>query len=137
MPKYFPGVTHVIINTVPSAKEMEAMKGTMAFVTLCFGPGDESSIGMIAIKKMPGPVTGLQAHIPKSPIIKDGKTAYISVITGKASDEAKMLALIAFDRMKQEFGIKFNKSYRVLAKTIEVIGGTDTVSTEVGQQPTA
>jgi hypothetical protein len=86
---------------------------------------------MIGIKKMQGPVTGLQAHIPKSPVIKDGKTAYVPVVTGKAADEVKLLALVAFDRMKQEFGIKFNKNFRVLAKTIEVIGDTDTVSQQV------
>lgn len=127
MPKYFPSFTHTIVNTVLSITEMSAMKGIMAFAEVCFGPGDDNAINLIAIKKIDGPVTGAQAHIPKTPVIKDGKTSYLPVFTGKAADELKMIALVAFDQVKQIHGLKFNKRYRVVGKTVEEINDNSKV----------
>lgn len=121
MSKIFPGVTHGIVRTVQNTDDMKAMNGIMAFVDLCFGPGDNHAIKFIAIKKMEGPVTGLTAHIPKTVLIKDGTKTYAPLLEGKPADEAKMLALVAFDKVKSAYGLKFNKTYRVLAKAVEEV----------------
>ncbi len=126
MPKYFPGVTHSIVRTVHCAEDMKLMKGVLAFVDVCFGPGDCDAVRMIAIKKMSGPIAGVTAHIPRTILIREGKKGWIPVIEGKAAEEAKMTALIAFDRVKSAHGLKFNKTYRILAKTVEEIGVLET-----------
>lgn len=119
MPKYLPGVTHTIITTAKNQDDMTSMKGMMAHVDLCFGPGDEHGIHGIGIRKMEGPVTGLTAHIPKTPMITTGKTTYTPVLSGKLAEEAKLLALVAFDRIKQVKGLKFGQKYRIVGTSIE------------------
>lgn len=122
MPKYFPGVTHSIVRTTYCAEDMKAMNGVMAFVDVVFGPGDANAIRMISIKKMEGPTAGITAHIPRTISIQQGKRLWIPVLEHKLADEIKMVALIAFDKVKSQFGLKFNKTYRVLAKTVEEVG---------------
>ena len=118
MPKYFPGVSYAIVRTMPDKTAMEAAKGVMAYVDLCFD-SDESAIKFIGIKKMEGPTTGATAHIPKTAVVVNGETKYKPVLEFKVADEARLLALKAFDRVKQQYGLKFNKIYRVLDKTVE------------------
>lgn len=122
MPKFLPGVTHALVVTSTNKEDMDKMHGIMANVNLCFGPGDEHALCSIGIKKMEGPVTGLTAHIPKTARITNGKTTYEPTLTGKLADEAKLLALTAFDRVKQSHGLKFGKRYRVIANAVEEIG---------------
>ena len=55
MPKFFPSVSHAQVRTVTDANAMKAMRGTVAFVDIYFGPG-ENFIGYIAIKKIDGPM---------------------------------------------------------------------------------
>lgn len=100
---------------------MEAMKGTIAFVNLYFGPGNDSYIGLIPIKKMEGPVSGVTAHIPKTPIVGEEKVIYCPIVTGHAANEIKMEALIAFDKVKAAHGLKFNKHYEVMGKDVREI----------------
>lgn len=118
MPKIFPSYTHCIVQTVKDAEAMENMKGIMAFVDVCLG-SDSSAIRFIGIKKMTGPITGLTAHIPKTPFIKEGKTEYHPVVEAEAAAELKQLSLVAFDKVKQQFGLKFGKKYRVFEKKVE------------------
>ena len=137
MPKFFPAVSHAQVRTVADANAMKAMHNTVAFVDIYFGPG-ENFIGYIGIKKIEGPTLGVQAHIPKTPILVAGKPVYIPIIQGEPADELKMLALKAFDRVKSAYGLKFSKTYKVLAKTVEEIGGPNAVSSPgVGGQPAA
>lgn len=121
MPKYFPGVTHCLVQTPITKEDMQAMGNTIATVHLCFA-GDFDILGPIRIKKMEGPTSGATAHIPITPIIIGGKKNWIPILRGKLADEAKLEALIAFDKVKQQFGLKFGKTYKVFAKTIEEIG---------------
>lgn len=121
MPKYFPSVSHALVRTVSDQKAMDRMKGTMAFVDLYMGPG-ENAICYIAIKKITGPTLGVNAHIPKTPVYVGEKLVYVPVVQGEPAEELKMLALRAFDRVKSAHGLKFSKTYKVLAKTIEEVG---------------
>ena len=129
MPKYFPGVSYAIVRTMPDKESMDAMDGTMAFVDLCFD-SDTSAIRFIGIKKMAGPTTGATAHVPKTVVAvkANGDRKYAPVLEFKVADEARLLALKAFDRVKQQYGLKFNKIYRVLDKIVEDL----TVETPVG-----
>lgn len=94
--------------------------GGLAIVRLCFTT-DEDCI-VVKIVKMEGPTSGVTALVPQIP------STVIPGIAGKVANEAKLEALMAFDRVKQKFGIKFGKQYRVLAKDIEEIGGTNAIS---------
>ena len=69
----------------------------------------------------------MKAHIPKTQVLVAGKPVYIPVIQGEPADELIMLALKAFDRVKSAHGLKFSKTYKVLAKTVEEIGATNAV----------
>lgn len=122
MPKFFPGVTHAIVSTVYDKIDMDSMKGVLAFVEVCFGPGDDSSLCRILIKKMDGPTAGVTAHVPNAICLHGGKKEWLPIAKGAVADELKMLALIAFDRVKSAYGLKFNKTFRVLAKSVEEIG---------------
>lgn len=136
MPKYFPGITHCIVHMPKDSQEITATGGVICNVSLYFG-NDSDGLGPIRIKKMAGVVSGVTAHAPKAMAIVDGKKVWIHVLNGKVADEAKLLALIAFDSVKQRFGIKYNKKYRVTGNIIEEIGVTDVVSCAgVGEQPT-
>lgn len=117
---------------------MVQMKNTIAFVDLCFGKDDNTAIGLISIRKISGPTAGVTAHIPKTPVYRHGKLMYIEMIQGAAADELKMLALIAFDKVKQMFGLKFDKSYRVGPSIVVEKLGEDNAerSSGVGQQST-
>lgn len=127
MPKFFPGVTHAIVKTVADQKDMDSMAKALAHVYLCFGPGDETSIGPVRIKKMEGPTAGVVAQVPKVPMITNGVKSWDPIVNGKAADEIKLAALVAFDRVKSAQGLKFNKSYRV-AKEVEEIVTTNAAS---------
>lgn len=119
MPKFFPGVTHTIVKTPKDIATMERLGG-LATVRLCF-TNDEDFI-VIKIKKMDGPVSGVAAIVPCI------SGTIISAIGGGVANEAKLEALMAFDKVKQKFGIKFGKVYKVLAKDIQEIGGTSAAS---------
>lgn len=137
MPKYFPSLTHCKVITIHDAKDMEATEGTLAVVTLCFG-SDTDTLQPIAIKKMPGPTSGVIAQVAKAPVKYNGKNIWISMLNGKLADEAKMEALIAFDKVKSIHGLKYNKRYRVDAKGVEEIGVTNAErSPGLGGQPTS
>jgi hypothetical protein len=127
VPKYFPSASHAVVRTVADQKTMDKMKGTMAFVDVYMGPG-ENAICYIAIKKISGPTLGVNAYIPKTPIYVGDKLTYIPVIQGEPADELKFFALKAFDRVRSVYGLKFGKSYKVLAKTVEEIGATNAVN---------
>jgi hypothetical protein len=121
MPKYLPGATHSIVRTVHNIQDMQLMNGIMALIDVCFGPGDADAVRMIAIKKMEGPTSGATAHIPRTVIVREGKRGWVPVLEGKVADEAKTIALVAFDKVKSKFGLKFNKTYKVFAKDIEEV----------------
>lgn len=103
--------------TAKDAADVEK-SGAIAHVDICFGPNNEDAIRFMRIKKMSGPTAGVTAHSPKTAIIVGGQTKYMSILSGKAEQEAKLLALVAFDRVKQQFGIKFNKAYLVNTKEV-------------------
>lgn len=121
MPKYFPGVTHAIVKTSTNAKLTEG--GLLAMVYLCFL--EDADVIVVQINKMTGPITGATAELPGFSIPYNGKTISVAGLRGKPADEAKLMALVAFDKVKQKFGLKFNKQYKVVAKDITEIGGTD------------
>jgi hypothetical protein len=130
MTKYFPGVTHCLIRTPETADDMKAMKDTIAIVSLCFGD-DRNLFCPIRIKKMAPPATGVFAEIPMSPIVDKSKKKWGPVLTGQAADEAKMLALVAFDKVLQKYGLKYNKKFRVFAKDIEELIGQESQKVEI------
>lgn len=119
MPKFFPGITHTIVKT-PKDTETMGRLGGLAVVRLCFTTDEDCII--VKIVKMEGFTSGVSAIVPQIP------GTQIPAIAGKVANEAKLEALMAFDRVKQKFGIKFGKQYKVLAKDIEEIGGTNAVS---------
>jgi hypothetical protein len=136
MPKYFPGITHCIVRTPKNKEEMEATQEVIADVALCFGD-DSDGLGPIRIKKMQGVISGVSAYPPKALVIENGKKAWLYILNGKVADEAKMTALIAFDKVKQKFGVKYNKKYKVVGDTVEEIGANDAISSSgMGEQPT-
>lgn len=119
MPKFFPGITHTIVKTPKDIATMEKLEG-LATVRLCFTT-DEDFI-VIKIKKMEGPTSGVSAIVPCVP------GTVLSAMYGKVANEAKLEALMAFDRVKQKFGIKFGKKYKVTLKDVVEIGGSDAVN---------
>lgn len=131
MPKYFPGVSHYMVRTPKNAETMIRMDGTIAMVYICFG-ADEDHI-VVQVKKMEGPTTGATATPPYFTVNGDTKTIRMSGVQGKVANEVKMMALLAFDRVKQQFGLKFGKRYKVLDNTIEEIIDAQR-STNVGQR---
>jgi len=118
MPKILVGISSVVVCTAKNAEDMEKSGGVMAHADLCFGSGREHAIKYIRIRKMQGPTPGVTAHVPKAAVMIDGHIVYKPVLTGQAEQEAKHEALVAFDRIKQQFGIKFNKTYVVNAKEV-------------------
>lgn len=122
MLKYFPGITHAHVHTVGSAKLMELRKGVLAYVNLFFGPGNDSTIRLIAIRKMDGLTVGVTAEIPSTTLVgEEGNPVSIPIVSGHAANELKMEALIAFDKVKSAKGLKFNKHYEVFAKEVKEI----------------
>lgn len=115
MPKYFPGITHAIVRTA-TTKESVEKTGHLAVVYLCFTTDDDNLL--VFIGKLPGPTSGVQATLPGFSIDYKGSPTFVPAIRGKAGDEIKMAALIAFDRVKQSRGIKYNKKYKVMTKDI-------------------
>lgn len=120
MPKYFPSITHCKVVMPHDAKDMESLGGTLATVILCFSNEDDV-LQPIQIKKMPGPVTGVIAEIPVTTFVHKGKTVFIPILKGKPADEIKLTALIAFDKVKQKYGLKFGKKYRVAGDVEEIV----------------
>ncbi len=126
MPKYFPSISHSKVRTVENQKAMDKMNGLVAFVDVYMGPG-ENSIGYIAIKKIAGPVTHVNAFVPRTPVYTGEKLTYIPVFQGEPAEELKEIALKAFDRVASKFGLKFSKTYKVDAKNVEEIGDNHAV----------
>ena len=110
MPKYFPSYTHTTVKSIKNEIDSIAMNNTIALVSIHFG--DACAIQHIAIKKM-HLISGVIAHIPMSAMIVDNKKEWYSIVTGPAAEELKLLALVAFDRVKQLHGLKYNRTYRV------------------------
>lgn len=119
MHKYFPGVSHCIVRTPKNAEAMTKMEGTIAMVYVCFGADVDNII--VQVKKMEGPTTGATATPPYFTVTGDGKTIRMPGIQGKVANEIKLTALLAFDKVKQQFGLKFGKRYKVLDNAIEEI----------------
>lgn len=128
MPKFLPGLSHRIVKTVKSKEAMEKLSGAMALVTLCFTTNDDCI--NVMVHKMQGPTSGVTASVPG--FIINGKP--VDGIQGKVASELKMEALMAFDRVKQKFGLKWNRKYVVYEKTIEEIPDAQHVS-GLGAQP--
>jgi hypothetical protein len=114
MPKFFPGLTHAIVKTPTNAEMMTRMGGALAMVRLCFTT--DTDFLLIRISKMTGPVSGVVADLPTVPGLS------LAGIQGQPADELKMAALIAFDKVKQKFGIKFGKQFKVISNDITEIG---------------
>lgn len=123
MPKFFPSITHAIVKTPRDADVMARMGGAIAMVRLCFL--DDNDYILMRINKMEGPTSGVVADVPSFDAkTNDGRTVSICGFAGKVSNEIKLEALLAFDKVKQKFGIKFGKVYKVSAKDIQEIGDT-------------
>lgn len=121
MPKFFPGVSHSVVKTMKDAATIQKM-GMLATVRLCFA--DDMDNIIIGIKKMDGPVSGVTAVLPGFSV----GTLCVPAIQGKVANEAKLIALMAFDQVKQKFGLKFNKMYRVNSKDVQEIGAPGAVN---------
>lgn len=107
-------------------------------VRLCFT--NDTDFLIVRISKMQGPTTGVVANLPSfAATTSKGDIIPIAGIQGKPADEVKMMALIAFDKVKQKFGIKFGKQYKVISNDIQEMGGTNGTirSPGVGGNPTA
>lgn len=118
MTKILPGVTHAIVRT-PKKEDSLAMGGVFAYVDLCFGPGDEDAIRNISFKKEGA---GFVTSVPKSKLIADGEIVYQPALIGQVASTMVAAASKALDRVRSEKGLKYNKSYRVFANSVEEIG---------------
>lgn len=127
MPKYFPGVTYCLVRTPTNTETMKKVGDALAFVHLCFG-SDEDYI-LVQIKKMEGFTSGVTAFLPYFVATSEDKTLLIPAIQGKVANEAKLSALIAFDQVKQKFGLKFGRRYKVYEKSVEEIKSAKSVGT--------
>lgn len=116
MSKILPGVTHAIVRT-PKKEDSLAMS-IFAYVDLCFGPGDEDAICNIAFNRAAG---GFTCEMPRSSTIINGQREHKHVMVGKVASTMVAAATKALDRVKSEKGLKYNKSYRVFANSVEEI----------------
>jgi hypothetical protein len=117
MPKFFPGVTHAIVKTPANADVMTKLDG-IAIVRLCF-TSDEDFI-LVKISRMLGPTAGVTAILPVVPVPNIPGTIILA-IQGKPADEVKIMALMAFDKVKQKFGLKYGKQYKVISNDIQAM----------------
>lgn len=117
MSKILPGVTHAVVRT-PKKADSIAMGGVFAYVDICFGPGDADAIRNISFKKEGA---GFVTTIPGTILTVDGKIDYQPAMVGQVAATIIAAASKALDRVKSEKGLKYNKSYRVFANSIEEI----------------
>ena len=105
-------------------------------VRLCFT--NDNDYILMRIAKMEGPTSGVVANLPSFiATTANGAIVPIAGVAGKPADEVKMIALIAFDKVKQKFGIKFGKQYKVISNDIQEMGGANAVSSPGNGMPTA
>ena len=119
MPKYFPGLSHSLVKTVKNKELFDKTGGAIAMVSLCFG--NDTDCIVLVVKKMSGPTSGVTAELPGYTV----NSVVLPSFLGKPGDELKLAALTAFDRVKQKFGVKWAKHYKVFEKDIEEIGAVN------------
>jgi len=118
--KHLSGVSHCLVRTAATEADMQGMDGTIATVALCFGD-DKNVFCPIKIKRVPGPTVHFSAELPKSVTLNKGEKTIYHVLMGPIGEEAKMMALVAFDKVKQASGLKFGKKFRVFDKKVEEV----------------
>lgn len=105
----FPGITHVIVSTC--SEEDYKVSSVLAYVDLCFGPGNNDRIRAIPYKRI-GPKS-FAFQSPNTIICKGGKKVLTTTFSGVVDTEICTIALRAMEQVKKLGSFKFNKKYQV------------------------
>jgi hypothetical protein len=116
MAKLLAGVTHALV-TIASAQDAKTT-GTTATVSLCFGPGDDTSIGGLCYTKVEGQKAW---HVPQFQVFRDGKPVILPVFKGDLLVEVCKLASAALARIRKDCGApQWGRQYAVYKDRVEL-----------------
>jgi hypothetical protein len=117
MNKLLAGYTHMIVRTLTT--QDSDISGVVAYVDICYGPGDDSSLANIPWRKLGPKQVGFAS--PTAVIAREGKKVAVPVFKGRLNEEICALCAQSIDTIKKQFGtLKSGHTYHVNEK-----GATD------------
>jgi hypothetical protein len=125
MIRLLPGITHALV-IVPSKEDAKA-SGTLAYVDLCFGPGDDTAI--TGIRYTLNEERQLVWQVPYIETFEDGRVVVRPVFKGDLLREITQLASASVNKLKKTLGKPaWGQRYRILKDQVLIDEPTKEIS---------